>query len=216
MPRLRKRSSAPLRPICSSQVPNFASGRHRGIACQAFMKVSWVKSMASSREPVIRRTNRNTRSWCRPTSSTNAGVSPSRARAARTASSIVNAGPPPAPAGTFPCLERAATGFVPGDLYQHRPAGGATLTHIKAGLGARAHNCIVTQTEVGLASYIAGGDMPRSTIQLWLAGLVGIALSACSGQMTVPAGAAAGEVPPQADSWLRGSVDERLETVAAQ
>jgi len=34
--------------------------------------------------------------------------------------------------------------------------------------------------------------------------------------MTVPAGAAAGEVPPQADSWLRGSVDERLETVAAQ
>lgn len=58
--------------------------------------------------------------------------------------------------------------------------------------------------------------MPKSTIRLWLAMLLGTALSACSAQMAVPARATAGEVPPQAESWLRGGVDERLETVAAQ
>jgi len=58
--------------------------------------------------------------------------------------------------------------------------------------------------------------MPKSTIHLWVAVVVGTTLSACSGQTTVPAGAAAGEAPRQAQSWLQGSVDERLETVAAQ
>lgn len=58
--------------------------------------------------------------------------------------------------------------------------------------------------------------MPKSAIHLWLAILVGTALSACSAQLALPARTTAGEVPPKAEGWLRGSVDERLETIAAQ